>query len=174
PLMCRICSACASAIFPHPTIATLSDILRSSPAALEVPPQTFGCRHSRRPSEPPLQLLVRIAAPLPVRMPRPPVEDGRQLSFGPRRVLLPETTQDIAGDARHRNSPEGSDQSLVETQEVPTRGEIVVYDIQYLSVDANPDASQDDRVSAVIHVGEGDHIRATEVQKDPEHAGANA
>src|SRR5437870_4034590 len=170
----RICSAWASAIFPHPTIATLSGIMRSSLATLEVPPQTFGRRYLRRPAQPSLHLFVGIAAPFPVRMPRSPVEDERQLSLGPRGVLLPRATEDIAREARDGDGPEGADVSLIKAQEVPARGEIVVDDVQHLSVDAVPDARQDDRVGAVVHVGEGDDVRAAEVQENPECPGADA
>src|SRR5262245_2030019 len=89
PLLRRICSAWASEIFPHPTIATLSDICFSLATALEVSFQTVGGRHLRGPAQQPLHLRIRIEAPLPVCVPCIPIEYWWQLSIGPRRILLP-------------------------------------------------------------------------------------
>src|SRR5262249_37892976 len=101
--MRRICSACASAIFPQPTIATLSDIDGSRATALEVALQAVRGAHSRRPSHQPLELRVRITASLPVGVPRPPIEGGRQLSLGPGGVLLPQSTEGVACHSGNRN-----------------------------------------------------------------------
>src|SRR5205823_13857936 len=57
PAIRRICDACASAIFPQPTIAILS-MEAALPAALEVPMQPLGCRDLRHPSELGLELVV--------------------------------------------------------------------------------------------------------------------
>src|SRR4029450_11874364 len=117
-LIRRICSACASAILPHPTMATLRDIAPSFPTALEVATKPFCCRHTRGPSQECFDLRIGVAAALPVRVPRPAIEDGRQLAPGPRGVLLPGGAEQIAGQTRNGDGPERSDVSLIEPQEL--------------------------------------------------------
>src|SRR6266446_7345202 len=116
-------------------IATLSDILFSSSAALEITLQPVGRGHSRGPTEQSLQLGVCIAAALPICMPRPPIEGGRQLSLGPGGVFLPESAENIARDARHGNRPKRPNILLVELKELPAGRQIIVDDIQHFAVD---------------------------------------
>src|SRR5688572_6908897 len=89
PPILRICDACASAILPHPTMATLSmrDLVT---AALEIALQTLGCRHQRHPTEHRFQFRVAVPPRAPVRLPGPPVERGGQLTLRPVGVRLPE------------------------------------------------------------------------------------
>src|SRR4029434_289851 len=154
-------------------MATLRDTALSCPAALEVAPKPFCGRHARGPAQERFELRVGIAAALPVRVPRPAIKDGRQLAFGPRGVFLPSGAQQIADQARDGDGPEGSDVSLVEAQELSTRGEVVIDHIQDLSVDTLSDASQDDCLGTIVHVREGYDVRASQVQEDPERPGAD-
>src|SRR5262249_61253961 len=133
--MRRICPAWASAILPHPTMATLRDIAFSCSAALEVAPKPFGCCHARGPSQERFELRIGVAAALPVRVPRPAIEDGRQLALRPRGVFLPSGAKQIADRARDGDGPEGSDVSLVEPRELSTPGEGGVDHIHDRSVD---------------------------------------
>src|SRR2546423_13243170 len=89
PAIRRICDACASAIFPQPTMATLS-MEAALPAALEVPMEPFGCRDLRRPSELGLELAVAIARLFPVGVPAAAGERRRPLLVRPARGRFPQ------------------------------------------------------------------------------------
>src|SRR6476660_1629634 len=88
PLILRICEACASAIFPHPTMATLSTL--SLPAVRKIAAQRLLHWNLGRPSQPGFQFLVAVASFLPFRVPSPAVEHRRQLSLGPVGIFLPQ------------------------------------------------------------------------------------
>src|SRR5438093_1590443 len=111
-----ICAAWASAILPHPTIATLSGTATSLPAAVEISPQPLVCRHLRRPAEEPLCFGVAIAASFPVGVPGMPVEHWGQLFVGPARIVLPQRAEHVAGRTRHRHGRKRSNISLVQAQ----------------------------------------------------------
>src|SRR5690242_18211271 len=116
-----ICAACASAIFPHPTIATLS-MLRLFPGAAlsgtapEVTLEPLFHGYNRRPAQPGLQLLVTVIGFLPHGMPFSAIEDRRQLPFGPPRIPLPAAAQRVTHNVRKIERREAPYLFLVETE----------------------------------------------------------
>src|SRR4029453_6532917 len=88
PPILRICEAVAAAIFPHPTMATLSTL--SLPAARKIAAQPLLHGNLGRPSQLCFQLLVAVASLFPFRVPSPAVEHRRQLPLGPGGILLPQ------------------------------------------------------------------------------------
>jgi|SRR5580692_3124419 hypothetical protein len=67
---------------------------------------------------------------------------------------------------RHIERTEASYVPLVETQELPARGEIVVYDIEYMTIYAGLQPSQYDRFRTVVNIAERQRIGSAEVKKD--------
>src|SRR5215472_15926358 len=90
-----IWAAWASAIFPHPTMATLS-IPFTRPAALEILAQSLRCSDLRSPAQLGLQFFVAIVGLLPLGVPSSPIESWRQLPLRPLRILLPHIAKHIA------------------------------------------------------------------------------
>jgi hypothetical protein len=60
-----------------------------------------------------------------------------------------------------------TDVCLVESKEVAARDQVVVHNIEYFSLDPRHQASQENRVSTVVNVGERYEVGATEVEKHP-------
>src|SRR5580692_1104448 len=89
-----ICDACASAILPHPTMPILS-ICHSVSARFEITSESLCHRYLWRPTHSRLEFFVAVARPLPIGTPVSPIEDGRQLSLRPVRVLLPQITERV-------------------------------------------------------------------------------
>src|ERR1035438_8700296 len=104
PSMRCICEACASAILPQPTMATLS--MSFPPAAFKMAHQTFRGRHSRSPSYAQLEFLVAVSRPLPEAVPLPAIEGKRQLPLGPDGILFPQVTKRIAHGVGNVERPE--------------------------------------------------------------------
>src|SRR5262245_26205639 len=153
PAIRRIWTAWASAVFPQPTMAILSNA-RLLPAGVEVPLQAFGGRHLLTPAHDALQLLVRVAAALPVRVPRPAIEGRRQLPSGELGIPLPERAQEVAHAPRDQDGAEARDVLLVEPQELTARRQFVVHDVQDVAVDAGGHAGEHDGIGAVVDIGE--------------------
>src|SRR2546425_4521539 len=172
PLIRWIWEACASAIFPQPTIAILS-MTRLIPAAGEVAAHSFRRGHGRLPAQAFLELRIRVARLLPERMPAPRVEDRRQLALRPMRIPLPQEAEDVAEEVRDVDGAETPHVPLVIAEEAPARGQIVVDDVENLTVHAGCHSGQNDRLSAVINVGQGDRIRTTHMQKEAERRNAD-
>src|SRR5262249_34080459 len=141
PLILWICDACASAILPHPTIATLS-MSCVLPATAKVNSQRLRRRHSRRPTQKRLCLLVAVPRALPEGVPREPVVHRRQLSFRPAGVLLPESAERVADGVRQIDRSEAPDIPLVESQELAAGRQVIVDDVEDLSIDAVLQACQ--------------------------------
>src|SRR5262245_56191614 len=95
PLIRWIWDAWASAIFPQPTIATLS-MIGSDAIATEVAVEPLGHGYAGPPTQSGLQLVVAIPRPLPVGVPAASVKGGRKLFRGPLGILLPQVAQAIA------------------------------------------------------------------------------
>ena len=57
---------------------------------------------------------------------------------------------------------------LVLTQEAPALGEIVVHDVEDLSVHARNEPREDDRVGAVVYVGQRHPAGPADAHEDPE------
>src|SRR5580700_7310570 len=95
PPILKICVAWASAIFPHPTIPTLSMLppLRATP---EIKAQCFAGRHFGRPTQPFFQLCVAVASSPPLGIPSPAIEGWRQLPPRILRIFLPQITKRVA------------------------------------------------------------------------------
>src|SRR5262245_48428576 len=87
PSILRICEACASAILPQPTMATLSTLFL--PAGHEVTAKRFLHLDLGLPSQLGLQLVIAVAGLLPFSVPAPAVEHRRQLALRPMGILFP-------------------------------------------------------------------------------------
>src|SRR5262249_37818135 len=135
PGMRRICATCASAILPHPTMATLS-MLASAPAPFKIEPQRFRHGHARFPADQPLHFLVAVAGPLPIRVPAPAIECRRQLFVRPNRVFLPGVTKQITQSMRNIKRPKSPHLTLVKTQKCAARRQVVIDDVEHLAVDS--------------------------------------
>src|SRR6266481_4341568 len=80
PLILWICDACASAILPHPTMATLSKPY-FLPAAFKIPLQTVRRGHLWSPVHPHLHFYVAVTRLLPIRVPPHAIKCRWQLTF---------------------------------------------------------------------------------------------
>src|SRR6185436_11547292 len=116
------------AIFPHPTMATLSTL--SLPAARKIAAQPLLHWNLGRPSQPGFQFLVAVASFLPFRVPSPAVEHRRQLSLGPVGIFLPQPAQHVTHGARNVDGCESLHVALVLTQELSARRKVVVHDVE--------------------------------------------
>src|SRR2546422_2172588 len=168
-----ICETWESAIFPQPTMATLSTMSLASAAGEEATHCVTG-GHCRRPAQSLLDLRVRISGLLPVGMPASRVERWGELAFRPVRVLLPETTEHVAQRVRDVEGREGPNVPLVRAQKLSTRRQVVVHDIENLTVNVRRQSRQNDSVGTVVYVGQGDGVRTAHVQKEAEGADADA
>src|SRR5580700_6459551 len=117
-------------------MATLSTPRTFRPA-LEIALQPFRRGHSRSPAEPGLQLLVAIARLPPFGVPPSPVESPRQLSFRSLRIAFPQIAEPVTNKMRHVDGFETRYVLLVLTQELATRGEVIVNHIKNLAVDSS-------------------------------------
>src|SRR5271157_3137953 len=61
---------------------------------------------------------------------------------------------------------------FVKAQKPPTGGQIVVYHVKHLAVDALPEARQDNGLRTIIHISEWYRVGSAQMQKDAE--GANS
>src|SRR5690349_12636677 len=102
--------------------------------AFEVFIEGFSRRNSWSPPEPFLNLLIRITSLLPVGVPDPPIECWRQLPLRPSRIFLPHCAQQITGEMGDIYRFESAYVALVEPQESPARGQVVVDNIEHLPV----------------------------------------
>jgi hypothetical protein len=59
-------------------------------------------------------------------------------------------------------------------QEVLASRQLVVDNVEDFSVNAGGEARQHDRISAVVHIGEGDAVSTPQVDKTPERADTNS
>src|SRR5208337_1556938 len=106
-------------------------------------------------------------------VPTSPVEDRRQLSLRPLRILLPQIAE---AEARHMGQIQGFEASyvlLVQAQELTTGGKIIVDGVKNLAIDSSDQASQDDRLCTVVDVREGYGIGAAQMQEEAERSEAD-
>src|ERR1700733_514263 len=169
----NICVACASAIFPHPTMPTLS-MLPAFRAAVEINAQRFAGRHFVRPPQPLFQLGVAVGRRPPLGIPAPAIESRRQLSLRIIRVFLPQITERIAEHVGDVCRLERTHVLFVHFQEATTRWRVVVHYVEYLSLDAADQASQHNGFRTVIDVGKRYGVEAAEVQERPKSPDAHA
>jgi hypothetical protein len=101
-------------------------------------------------------------------MPQATVEGGRQLSLGPLRILLPEEAKQVTAGVRDVQGPETLHVLLVKAEKTSAAREVVVNDIEDLSLDTWYKPRPDDRVSTVLDKGEGDSVLSPKMEKKTE------
>src|ERR1051326_4557489 len=94
PRIRRNCSMCASAILPHPTMATLSMVAFLA-AAFKKAPQALLRGYPGNPAQPTLQFLVAVTRAFPEGAPFVPRKHRRELSLRPGGIRFPEPAQKV-------------------------------------------------------------------------------
>src|SRR5438034_7691419 len=148
-------------------MATLS-MFSTLGAAFKITRQRLLGGHFWRPAKLGLQFVIAVASLLPVRMPPSPIEDRWQLSLGPFRVLFPPVAERVAHHVRQVDGGETSDIFLIQTQKLAARREVIVDDIEDLTIDSFHQASQNDCFRAIVHIGEGQGVGTADMQKESE------
>src|ERR1700691_204090 len=104
------------------------------PDIVKVPHGSFGKRNPWFPPQAVLELLVAVTASLIVGGAAIAIERRRQLAFRPGRVAFPSPAEDVEDPVRYREGAEFLSVFLVEAQDMPAAGNIVVDDIYSFSV----------------------------------------
>src|ERR1022692_3753800 len=152
-----ICEACESAIFPHPTIATLS-IASLGSACFEIAAQSLGRRNLGRPPYARLQFLVAVASLFPERAPSSAIKGRRQLPLRPAGVSFPQITQPVTHSVGNIERLEVLHIALVQAQELPTGRQIVIHHVEDLAVDILFQSGQGNRFSTIVDIRKWDWV----------------
>src|SRR5580765_2798010 len=129
-------------------MATLS-IATCIPTCFEIATQPVCHAYSGCPVQPLFQLVVTIPRLFPKGVPCSTVERRRQLSLRPPRISLPETTECITDSVRDIDGLEFSYVAFVLAQELSTRRQVVVHNIENFAIHSAPQPGQRDGLRAV-------------------------
>src|SRR5690349_21244163 len=101
-------------------------------------------------------------------MPSPAIEHRGQLTVRPGRISLPHAAKQITNGMRHIERWEAFYVAFVEAQEPPTGREIVVHNIENLSLDSRSKTGKNNGIRTIINVGKRNTIAASEMHKHSE------
>ena len=58
--------------------------------------------------------------------------------------------------------------TLIESEELSTGWKVVIHDVEHFALDSRPQTGQDNRICAVVNVGERNSIASPKMKKHPE------